>query len=116
MPLSRADLLNVLQRELLFLESGGYRTVPWRPMFLLEDSPTCPKKIRPSSCGQVACPWLTFVPQKHRNEPVPCRYICLTECGQNIDVLYRTATQEEYEETFRDWLLSMISMIEHKHS
>ena len=44
MPADDRNLLEVLKRELKFLEAGGYRNasdVQWRTKFIFEDSPTC---------------------------------------------------------------------------
>ena len=114
MQISEADLLASLKCELLFVEQGGYRSFfsPWRSALLLEDSPTCPKRGLDRRCLEQPCPWLSFVPLEHHFEEVPCRHIPLSNCGETIDVLYRTATPEECEECFHNWLVSVVAGFE----
>ena len=117
MPRNARDLLEVLKSELKFLESGGYRDparAQWRPQFIFEDSPTTclnygdPERRRPCS----DCPLIGLVPSDHRNEKIPCRYICLNEQGETIDSLYRTGTQEELETAVAKWLRATIHRLE----
>jgi hypothetical protein len=79
---------------------------------LLEDPPTSPKRRFGRSCLEQPCSWFSFVPLKHYFEEVPCRDILLSNCGETIDVLSLTATSEEAEECFRNWLVSMIARLE----
>jgi hypothetical protein len=114
MPVAHAELLSALKGELLFLDRGGYKSIPflWRPALLLEDSPTCPARDSGGWCVNQPCPWLAFVALKHRGERRPCRYIAVGEHGETIDLLYRTATPEEYEGSFRKWLVAEIARLE----
>ena len=114
MPVTQADLVTLLKYELLFLERGGYRSTrfPWRPALLLEDSPTCPRGTFGGKCLDKSCPWLAFVALKHHGEATPCRHIVVGKHGETIDLLYRTATPEEYEESFRKWLVAGIDRLE----
>jgi hypothetical protein len=113
-PITHADLVTLLKRELLFLERGGYRSTPypWRPPLLIEDSQTCPRKAAGENCLEKPCPWLAFVALKHQRDEIPCRHIAVGTEGETIDLLYRTATREEYEETFRKWLVAAIQRLE----
>jgi len=43
---------------------------------------------------------------------MPCRHVVIGEHGETIDLLYRTATPEEYEESFRRWLVAAIERLE----
>jgi hypothetical protein len=116
LPATHADLIAALKRELLFLDRGGYKSIPflWRPALLLEDSPTCPARDSGGRCVNLPCPWLAFVALKYRGERKPCRHIAVGEHGETVDLLYRTATTEEYEEVFRKWLVATIARLEQR--
>jgi hypothetical protein len=112
----KRDVLEVLRFELGFLEDGGYgrspRT-PWRPPAIFEDSPICPNFShagRSHPCD--TCLLMAFVPEARQGEKVPCRFIPITEHGQTVDDLYRTATQVEIEESLGGWLREQIQRIE----
>lgn len=114
------DILEVLKFELSFLEDGGYgrspRT-PWRAPAIFEDSPICPNfcdPTRPHPCE--TCLLEQFVPEALRSENVPCRFIRLTEQGQTVDDLYRTASQVEMEEALAQWLRNQIQKIEQERA
>jgi len=110
------DVLDVLRFELSFLEDGGYgRTphAPWRAPAIFEDSPICPNfcdPARPHPCE--TCLLVQFVPEARRADPVPCRFIELTEQGQTIEDFYRTGSQVELEEALAGWLRTQIAKIE----
>jgi hypothetical protein len=53
---------------------------------------------------------------KHRAERRPCRHIVVGEHGETIDLLYRTATFEEYEASFRKWLVAAIARLEQQEA
>jgi hypothetical protein len=100
--------LNVLIKELEFLESGGYRLeMGWRPALVFEDSPTCPK-LPYSACPNTQCALVDFVPVEHRAKVVPCRHIPLNRAGETLQSLYNTATENEIENAVREWLKSKI--------
>lgn len=102
--------LSSLLRELDFLDRGGYRVgVSWRPSLFFEDSPIC---TRQAGICKASCTLLSFVPAERCNEPAPCRYIRLNDKGETLDSMYRTATNEEIEDTVRNWLLSVIGELE----
>ncbi len=113
MPVTRAELITILQCEALFVECGGYRSGPsrWRPALLLEDGPSCARGDT-GQCSPQSCPWLAFVDEKIRGDKVPCRHIVVGQHGETIDFLYRTATPEVYEESFHEWLLGAIERLE----
>lgn len=110
MPSNDKNLITVLRTELRFLEGGGYRYAPsrWRPLLLLEDSPTCPRRSGGGTCSEQSCPWLAFVALEHQSEETPCRQIVVGKRGETIDILYRIASPEEYQENFRTWLLAAV--------
>jgi len=104
--------LQVLRNELEFVRKGGYRApLVWRAPLIFEDSPTCPKE-RCSTCPDSNCVLMSFVPKECRSEAVPCRHIPLDEIGETVDSLYRTATNEEIEQTLQSWLLKTIRQLE----
>ncbi len=110
------DLLEVLKRELAFLESGGYRCslrTPWRPQFIFEDSPTClnfDRRERPRPCSD--CVLMQLVPSERRSARVPCLHIPLNFAGETVDSFYRSGTQEELEDALRAWLQATIERLE----
>ena len=118
MALDEHQTLELLKFELKFVEDGGYgrspRT-PWRPPFILEDSPSCPNlgdPARTHPCNE--CRLINFVPRELRGESSPCRFIPLNEQGETIDYFYRCGTQFELEEGLVGWLRGQIARIEQK--
>jgi len=109
------DVLEVLEFELRFLEDGGYGRsphAPWRAPAVFEDSPICPNfcdPARPHPCE--SCLLEQFVPAGQRTETIPCRFIPLTQDGQTVDDLYRTASQAEMEAALAHWLRDQILKI-----
>jgi hypothetical protein len=110
------DVLDFLKAELAFLESGGYEQPPgaaWQAVLVFEDSPNC-LNFDPSAperpCSE--CPLINFVPERRRNEEIPCRFIPLNPEGQTLESLYRTAPREETLETVRSWLKKTIAQLE----
>ena len=110
------DILELLKFELNFLLDGGYGRSPrsaWRAPAIFEDSPICPNfsdPTHPFPCEN--CLLEQFVPQGHRNENSPCRFIPLTKDGQTVEALYRTGNQIEMEEALAAWLRAQIARIE----
>lgn len=110
------DILDILKFELSFLQDGGYgrspRT-PWRAPSIFEDSPICPNfcdPARPHPCE--SCLLEQFVPEQHKSENVPCRFIALTKEGQTVEDFYRTGSQIEIEQALARWLRAQIDRIE----
>jgi hypothetical protein len=106
-------VLEVLRKELEFLEKGGYHKPSWRPQFIFEDSPTClnygdPHRSEPCS----ECPLIRFVPPDCYDKKIPCRHIVVNGDGRTIDTLYKTATQEEAESAVKNWLKNTIEKLE----
>jgi hypothetical protein len=112
------EMLELLKFELKFVQDGGYgrspRT-PWRPPYILEDSPSCPNlgdPARTHPCSE--CRLIKFVPRELRSESSPRRFIPLNEQGETIDYFYRYGTQIELEEAFAGWLRGQIAQIEER--
>ena len=106
------DKLRVLKNELQFLDGGGYRSpIVWRSPRIFEDSPTCAKD-RWSACPHGDCVLLDLVPKQSRHEAIPCRHIPLNQSDETLDTLYSTGTNEEIQETLREWLMKTIAGLE----
>ena len=116
MAATRETVLQLLKKELQFLDSGGYRQASrssWRPAYIFEESPSCPNygdSTRPHLCSD--CWLMEFVPPELREEQIPCRFVQLMASGVTVDSLYRYGSYEETEETLRAWLQQRISEIE----
>jgi hypothetical protein len=110
------DLLDVLKSELEFLEKGGYGhspTMPWRPHYIFEDSPTCANYDSRESPGRcIDCVLTHFVPPGRRSAKNPCRHIPLNASGETLDSLYRYGDQNETEDTVGRCLRTTIQRLE----
>jgi hypothetical protein len=110
-----AEILRMFERQLRFLENGGYQRsvrAPWRASFVFEDSPTCINfdvSTRPHPCSE--CSLMKFVPARDRNEVAPCRFIPLTAAGETVDDFYRCGIQIELEEALACWLRKQIAQM-----
>lgn len=110
------DLLEVLKFELRFLEDGGYGRSPHEPRrspLMFEDSLTCMNfntQAERTPCD--ACLLMKFVPSGRAAEQIPCRHIPLNAQGQTLASLYESATQQEIEEVFGNWLRAAIKRLE----
>ncbi len=111
---SRLEILNLLKQELAFLERGGYGgALPWRPVSIFLDSPSCPNRLDVEH--STPCPecWLyQFVPEEFQPELVPCQFIPLNKDGESVHSMSRQYTQVEVEEAVRVWLKTEIRRIE----
>ena len=111
----KQEILDVLNSELAFLQSGGYRRSPerpWRAPLVFEDSPTCARfyqEQRDHPCGE--CLLMAFVPPELREKKVACRYIPLNERGDTLDSLYHSAYEQEIEEEIACWLRTTICLL-----
>jgi hypothetical protein len=114
------DTLEVLKFELNFLEQGGYgRSVgtPWKPTSIFQDSLTCLNfgdPQRPHSCEE--CMLMDFVPDRFRNENVPCHYIPLDASGTSVAELDQGYNQPAVEEAVIGWLRHTISRMERERA
>jgi hypothetical protein len=114
------DLLDVLKKELEFVEKGGYknpRRAAWRPQFMFQDSPSClnfevSQSLKPCS----ECALMQLVPEGSQQKNVPCRHIPLNEQGDTLEFLYRSGTDKEIEITFTHWLKSTIARLERERA
>ena len=112
----RIIVLQLLKKEIAFLESGGYKHAarsPWRPAYIFEESPSCPNfhdKARPHLCKD--CWLMEFVPSGRREEQVPCRFVEISSNDVTVDSLYRCGTPAETEEELRNWLCQRIRDLE----
>ena len=111
---SNLETLKLLKQELLFLERGGYGgSVPWRPVSIFLDSPSCPNRLdadRSTPCQQC---WLyKFVPKQFLEEPVPCHRIALNSDDESVHTMTRQYTPGEVEDAVRNWLLGEIRRLE----
>jgi hypothetical protein len=116
----KRDLVDVLKRELQFVEKGGYQhpsRAPWRPQFMFQNSPTClnfKSSGSPVPCAE--CVMMQVVPADSQQKNFPCRHIPLNEQGETLDLLYRTDTQKEIETVFKDWLKTTIARLERERA
>jgi len=88
--------LDTLRVELKFLDLGLYRApTPGRPLFVLEDSPTCPWYGAATSPN---CVLMQFVPSECRSEPVPCHHIPFSrdQFGLSLPVTGTKNAQESH--------------------
>ena len=119
---NREQLLTILKFELKFLELGGYSDAArykWRPRFIFEDSPTCPKNIdgqSGSNCQTLGrnsfCVLYSLVPGERRCDSTPCRHIVLNDQGDTVDSLYRYGAEEELQSAIAGWLKKIIRRLE----
>jgi hypothetical protein len=111
---SNSETLNLLKQELAFLERGGYGgTVPWKPVSIFLDSPSCPNRLdvdRATPCSQ--CWMYNFVPEQFRQEPYPCHHIALNPDGESVDSMSRQYAPGDVEEAVRKWLTMEIQRLE----
>ena len=110
------DVLELLKRELAYIEDGGYsRTLhtPWLTASVFEDSPTClnhgdPGHRRP--CDE--CLLTALVPREHLADRVPCHFIPLNGEGETVHFLEQNETQAVLQAKVKDWLRRMIGVLE----
>ena len=114
MPKSRLEIVKLLKQELTFLERGGYGgTMPWRPVSMFLDSPSCPNRLdveRQTPCAE--CWLFQFVPQRFRQEMEPCHFIPLNGEGESVHSMSRQYTPAEVEEALKMWLEAEIRHLE----
>ncbi len=114
MPDSRLETLTLLKQELEFLERGGYGgTLPWRPVSMFLDSPSCPNRLDVERATPCPHCWLyQFVPEQFRQELPPCHFIALNQAGESVHSMSRQYTTAEVEEALRQWLKAEIRRLE----
>ena len=110
----KSDTLSLLKQELAFLERGGYGgALPWRPVSIFLDSPSCPNRLDIEH--STACPdcWLyQYVPKQFQQEPMPCHFIALNNEGESVHSMTRQYTPGEVEDAVRRWLKAEIRRLE----
>jgi hypothetical protein len=106
--------LELLRQELAYLERGGYGgAMPWRPVSIFLDSPSCPNRLdadRSTPC--IECGLYQFIPEQYRPEPNPCHFIELNKDGESVHSMSRQYTQTEVEEAVQKWLKAEILRLE----
>jgi hypothetical protein len=110
----KLETLKFLKQELAYLERGGYGgALPWRPVSIFLDSPSCPNRL--DADRSTPCPecWLySFVPEQFREELNPCHFIELNKDGESVHSMSRQYTQVEVEQAVRGWLNAEIRRLE----
>lgn len=108
------EIVNLLKRELAFLERGGYGgTLPWRPVSMFLDSPSCPNRLdaeRTTACSQ--CWLFQFVPERFHQEMNACHFIPLNGDGESVHSMSRQYTAAEVESALKTWLEAEIRHLE----
>jgi hypothetical protein len=114
MPKSRIEIVNLLKKELAFLERGGYGgALPWRPVSMFLDSPSCPNRLdveRKTPCSQ--CWLFQFVPERFRQEMEACHFIPLNDDGESVHSMSRQYKPAEVEAALKMWLEAEIRHLE----
>ena len=113
-PKSRREIVNLLKQELAFLERGGYGgAIPWRPVSMFLDSPSCPNRLdveRTTPCAQ--CWLFQFVPERFHQEMNACHFISLNREGESVHSMSRQYTPAEVEAALKTWLEAEIRHLE----
>jgi len=113
-PKSRREIVNLLKQELAFLERGGYGgAIPWRPVSMFLDSPSCPNRLdveRTTPCAQ--CWLFQFVPERFHQEMNACHLISLNREGESVHSMSRQYTPAEVEAALKTWLEAEIRHLE----
>ena len=114
MQTSRVEIIKLLKQELSFLERGGYGgTMPWRPVSMFLDSPSCPNRLdaeRATPCSQ--CWLFQFVPERYRSEMNACHFAPLNKDGESVHSMSRQYTPAEVEAALKLWLEEEIRHLE----
>jgi hypothetical protein len=113
---SNGETLKLLKQELDFLDRGGYGgNVPWKPVSIFLDSPSCPNRLdadRATPCQE--CWLFKFVPEGLQQEPDPCHHIALNPDGESVYSMSRQYTPGEVEDAVRKWLRAEIRRLEER--
>lgn len=111
---SRLEVLKLLKQELDFLKRGGYGgKMPWRPVSMFLDSPSCPNRLdeeRKTPCSQ--CWLFQFVPERFRQEMEACHFIPLNRDCESVHSMSRQYTPAEVEQALQSWLEAEIRHLE----
>jgi hypothetical protein len=118
----RADMIRLLEAELDLIEGGGYGESPReprksRPMF--KDSIACIQHWfvpgQEADCHD-GCVLMPFVPEKHKQEGLPCHFIPLDESGVTITALEQEGDQEQLQEAVKQWLRTTIERLKQEQA
>jgi hypothetical protein len=111
---AKQDTLTFLKEELAFLERGGYGgSLPWRPVSIFMDSPSCPNRLDADRSTPCQHCWLyQFVPDQFQQEPGPCQFIALNDDAESVHSMSRQYTPDEVEQAVRNWLETEIRRLE----
>lgn len=111
---SRLEIVKLLKQELTYLERGGYGgALPWRPVSMFLDSPSCPNRLDVERAVPCAECWLfQFVPEKYRAEMNPCHFVPLNRDGETVHSMSRQYTPAEVEAALKAWLEAEIRHLE----
>lgn len=105
------NLLELLEKELAFVEKGEYHAEPpHEPTTIFRDSEICinygyPYRIEPCS----SCHLLDYVPQEKRLEEIPCHHIPLNEKGDTIESLEPEGDEEKIASALKGWLHTKVN-------
>ena len=113
-PSSRREIVKSLKQELAFLDHGGYGgALPWRPVSMFLDSPSCPNRLdadRSTPCSQ--CWLFQFVPERFHQEMEACHFIPLNRDGESVHSMTRQYSPAEVEAALKRWLEAEIRHLE----
>ena len=118
--------LTTLKTELDFVDHGGYRkpVVARQPLFCMEtsaqpeprtffeDSPVCPKERHAACDPASSCALMSFVPEGHRSDVLPCHHIPLNDRGDTIAKLEKNGNRAETETAIREWVARNVELAE----
>jgi hypothetical protein len=116
--------LDTLKKELEFVDHAGYRKpvgsrqplfcmetgASWRKPTFIEDSPSCPKEKYCACNPEGDCVLMSFVPNEHRHDTLPCHHIPLNEKGETIASL--ATDRDKVEPVLRGWLVKTIDKLQ----
>jgi hypothetical protein len=82
----------------------------WRKPTFIEDSPSCPKEKYCACNPEGDCVLMSFVPNEHRHDTLPCHHIPLNEKGETIASL--ATDRDKVEPVLRGWLVKTIEKLQ----
>jgi hypothetical protein len=113
---NKKDIIDALKLEMSILEGGGYgRSVrtPWRETTLFRDSITClnaGETVKQHPCSE--CFLIDHVPDRQRDEDIPCHHIPLNAAGETIEQLNLRGRREDVEQALLGWIRATIKKLE----
>jgi len=112
------EIIEHLKLERDILKDGGYgRSVrtPWKAERLFRDSITClnvGEEVKHHPCSE--CLLWEWVPERDKEEYIPCHFIPLNERGESIASLEAAGDREKAEQALLNWLDSTIQKLEER--